>query len=139
MYNLEILEKGCEELGITLNDTQKNQFIQFYEFLVEKNKVMNLTGITEFDEVLVKHFLDSLCCVKAVDMSKVKTVMDIGTGAGFPGVPLKIAFPELRTSQPSTEEPKNMQKTKPTEKNMTSVYPEQYPVLQPCPNTVSHT
>ena len=67
MYNLEILEKGCEELGITLNDTQKNQFIQFYEFLVEKNKVMNLTGITEFDEVLVKHFLDSLCCVKAVD------------------------------------------------------------------------
>mgnify|MGYP000798507476 FL=1 len=61
MYNLEILEKGCEELGITLNDTQKNQFIQFYEYLVEKNKVMNLTGITEFDEVLVKHFLDSLC------------------------------------------------------------------------------
>ena len=59
MYNLEILEKGCEELGITLSDTQKNQFIRFYEYLVEKNKVMNLTGITEFDEVLVKHFLDT--------------------------------------------------------------------------------
>ena len=87
MYNLEILEKGCEELGITLSDTQKNQFIRFYEYLVEKNKVMNLTGITEFDEVLVKHFLDSLCCVKAVDMGKIKTVMDIGTGAGFPGGP----------------------------------------------------
>lgn len=94
-YDLTILEKGCEELGIELNDRQKEQFIQFYEYLVEKNKVMNLTGITEFNEVLTKHFLDSISCVKAVDINKVKTVMDIGTGAGFPGVPMKIAFPHL--------------------------------------------
>ena len=59
-YDLNVLEQGCEELGITLNEVQKQQFITFYEYLVEKNKVMNLTGITEFQEVLVKHFLDSL-------------------------------------------------------------------------------
>lgn len=94
-YDLTILEEGCKELGITLDEIQKKQFTDFYEYLVEKNKVMNLTGITEFQEVLIKHFLDSLTCVKAVDMSRIKRIMDIGTGAGFPGVPLKIAFPHL--------------------------------------------
>ena len=94
-YDLTVLEQGCQQIGISLNEEQKKQFIAFYEYLVEKNKVMNLTGITEFQEVLVKHFLDSLACVKAVDMNEVKTVMDIGTVSGFPGVPLKIAFPHL--------------------------------------------
>lgn len=91
-YDLSLLEKGCEALNITLSDIQKQQFIKFYEYLIEKNKVMNLTGITEFEEVLVKHFLDSLACVKAVDMTEIKRVMDVGTGAGFPGIPLKIVY-----------------------------------------------
>ena len=90
-YDLSVLDQGCQEMGIVLDGEQRQQFVDFYEYLVEKNKVMNLTGITEFQEVLVKHFLDSLACVKAVDIKKVKRMMDVGTGAGFPGVPLKIA------------------------------------------------
>ena len=90
-----VLTKKVKELSIVLNDKQIQQFEQYYNILVEWNKVMNLTGITEFQEVLIKHFLDSLACVKAVDIKKVKRIMDVGTGAGFPGVPLKIAFPHL--------------------------------------------
>ena len=92
----QIFEKKLSELGITLNEVQKRQFLQFYELLVEWNKVMNLTGITEYEEVNEKHFVDSLSIVKAIDMDSVETVIDIGTGAGFPGIPLKIAFPNLK-------------------------------------------
>ena len=97
-YNLEKFLKGLEELQIELSDNQIQQFIRYYEMLVEKNKVMNLTAITEFDEVIEKHFLDSLSLIKVYDLKKEVSVMDMGTGAGFPGIPLKIAFPNLKVT-----------------------------------------
>lgn len=85
------------ELGIELNEEQINQFNQFYDLLIKYNKVMNLTGITEYEEVLEKHFYDSLTAAKKVDFNN-STLVDIGAGAGFPCIPLKIAFPSLKIS-----------------------------------------
>ena len=85
-------------MGIQLSERQYQQFNNYFELLIEWNKVMNLTGITEYEEVNEKHFVDSLSIVKAVDIGSIETVMDVGTGAGFPGIPLKIAFPHLKVT-----------------------------------------
>lgn len=84
-----------KDICLSLTDKQLEQFECYYQLLVEWNKVMNLTGITEHEEVYEKHFLDSLSVVKCCDLSSVSSVIDVGTGAGFPGIPLKIAFPEI--------------------------------------------
>ena len=94
-YDTSQFEKDLAELGIELTDRQIEKFLLYYEMLVEWNGFMNLTAITEYDEVMKKHFIDSLSLIKAYDLSQEKKVIDIGTGAGFPGLVLKIAFPQL--------------------------------------------
>ena len=95
-YNTTKFINDLKAIGIELSDEQLEQFLTYYEMLIEKNKVMNLTAITDFDEVLEKHFEDSLSLIQAVDLVKSQAVIDLGTGAGFPGIPLKIAFPNLQ-------------------------------------------
>ena len=92
---LNIFYNGLSKLGISLSDRQIEQFICFYDILTERNKVMNLTAITEPVEIIEKHFLDSLSLVKAIDLSGDKKVIDVGTGAGFPGIPIIISYPQL--------------------------------------------
>lgn len=99
-YDLTSLRNDLSQFGIELTSKQEEQFIRYYELLVEWNEFMNLTAITEWEEVVKKHFVDSLSLIKAMPEIKDKelSVIDIGTGAGFPGIPLKIAFPNLKVT-----------------------------------------
>ena len=85
-----------KKLGININDTQLKQLNRYYELLVEWNEKMNLTNITIKEDVYLKHFYDSLTIQKVIDLYEEETLCDIGTGAGFPGLVLKILFPNLK-------------------------------------------
>ena len=87
--------KELERINIELNDIQKKQFKDYNEYLIEYNSHTNVTSITKLEEVYLKHFYDSILLSKTIDMNKIETILDIGCGAGFPGLVLKIVYPHL--------------------------------------------
>ena len=95
-YETTQFEKDLAFLDIHLSKEQIEQYLIYYEMLVEWNQVMNLTAITEYDDVMKKHFIDSISLCKAFDVTQEVSLIDVGTGAGFPGLALKIAYPELK-------------------------------------------
>jgi len=94
----EKIEYKFKKMNISLTPNQIKQFEAYYELLVKWNAVMNLTAITGFDEVLLKHFIDSAAICRVTDMEKIQDLIDVGTGAGFPGIPLKILYPHMRVT-----------------------------------------
>lgn len=93
---IDYLRDYAKKIHINLNDEKCEQFIKYYNMLVEWNSKINLTAITDYQDVVVKHFIDSLSIVNIIDINGDNSLVDIGTGAGFPGIPLKIVFPSLK-------------------------------------------
>lgn len=96
--NLNNFISELKKINIEITDIQLEQLNKYYELLVEYNKVMNLTGIIELEQVYLKHFYDSLTLTKVIDPTKEESLCDVGTGAGFPGLVIKILFPNLKVT-----------------------------------------
>lgn len=94
MYS-EKIKSAFHTMNIHLSDRQAEAFQIYYEMLIQWNENINLTAITEFEQVLMKHFIDSVAVDMVTDMSKIHKIIDVGTGAGFPGIPLKILYPDM--------------------------------------------
>ncbi len=90
-----LLYQSCKEMGIVLNSTQIQQFMLYQKLLLEWNKNINLTAITEEREIILKHFVDCVSVVPHIAMTEATSVIDVGTGAGFPGIPIKIVCPSI--------------------------------------------
>lgn len=93
---IETLVNALAKENVALNDTQISQFEKYYQLLIEWNEKMNLTAITEPTEVAIKHFYDSITFLFHTDIKECEKVIDVGTGAGFPGIPLKIMRPDIQ-------------------------------------------
>ena len=92
----DFLKESLSGIGLDPKDELIFKLNKYYEMLVEKNKVMNLTAITEYDDVVIKHFVDSILISNAFDMENINSIIDVGTGAGFPGIVLGIFYPDVK-------------------------------------------
>ena len=96
--NITEFNQALKELNITLSEKQLDQLEKYYQLLIEWNQKINLTRIMDKEEVYLKHYYDSITITKVVDLKEVNTLCDVGTGAGFPGIVLKIMFPNLKVT-----------------------------------------
>lgn len=96
MEKIEFILNEFKKCDIKLSTEQAEKFVKLYEFLVEYNKNVNLTAITDFEEVVVKHFIDSVLPFNMIEIEENSSFIDVGTGAGFPSIPLMIVKPDLK-------------------------------------------
>jgi len=96
--NFSRFRKKLEMINLSMTERMEEQFSLYYDLLMEWNQVMNLTAITGFEEAVDKHFLDSVILGHYIALDKNVSLIDVGTGAGFPGIPLKIMFPEIHVT-----------------------------------------